>query len=120
MKKILIAYYQELKKNEIVNFVKNGLKDLSISRTSFDWGVKLPESMNEPKHVMYVWLDALLNYTTAFRIWKLTEKNMNFWPANIHLVGKDILRFHAIHWPAFLMSLNLPLPKHIACSWVVD
>ncbi|MDX4035895.1 methionine--tRNA ligase [Aliarcobacter skirrowii] len=109
------------KKNEIVNFVKNGLKDLSISRTSFDWGVKLPVSMNEPKHVMYVWLDALLNYTTALG-YGTTEKNMNFWPANIHLVGKDILRFHAIYWPAFLMSLELPLPKHIAAHgwWTRD
>ena len=109
------------KKNEVVNFVKNGLKDLSISRTSFDWGVKLPESMKEPKHVMYVWLDALLNYTTALG-YGTDEKNMNFWPANIHLVGKDILRFHAIYWPAFLMSLNLPLPKHIAAHgwWTRD
>ncbi|MDX4063716.1 methionine--tRNA ligase [Aliarcobacter skirrowii] len=109
------------KKNEIVNFVKNGLKDLSISRTSFDWGVKLPISMNEPKHVMYVWLDALLNYTTALG-YGTTEKDMNFWPANIHLVGKDILRFHAIYWPAFLMSLELPLPKHIAAHgwWTRD
>jgi methionyl-tRNA synthetase len=109
------------KKNEVINFVKNGLKDLSISRTSFDWGVKLPESMKEPKHVMYVWLDALLNYTTALG-YGTDEKNMNFWPANIHLVGKDILRFHAIYWPAFLMSLNLPLPKHIAAHgwWTRD
>lgn len=109
------------KKNEIVNFVKNGLKDLSISRTSFDWGVKLPLEMNEPKHVMYVWLDALLNYTTALG-YGTTEENMDFWPANIHLVGKDILRFHAIYWPAFLMSLDLPLPKHIAAHgwWTRD
>ena len=77
--------------------------------------------MNEPKHVMYVWLDALLNYTTALG-YGTDEKNMNFWPANIHLVGKDILRFHAIYWPAFLMSLNLPLPKHIAAHgwWTRD
>jgi len=109
------------KKNEIINFVKNGLKDLSISRTSFDWGIKLPASMNEPKHVMYVWLDALLNYITALG-YGSDEKNMNFWPANIHLVGKDILRFHAIYWPAFLMSLDLPLPKHIAAHgwWTKD
>lgn len=125
----LLKWYEEnpdcilprAKKNEIVNFVKNGLKDLSISRTSFDWGVKLPKEMNEPKHVMYVWLDALLNYTTALG-YGTDEKNMNFWPANIHLVGKDILRFHAIYWPAFLMSLNLPLPKHIAAHgwWTRD
>lgn len=125
----LLKWYEEnpdcilprAKKNEIVNFVRNGLKDLSISRTSFDWGVKLPKEMNEPKHVMYVWLDALLNYTTALG-YGTDEKNMNFWPANIHLVGKDILRFHAIYWPAFLMSLNLPLPKHIAAHgwWTRD
>lgn len=125
----LIKWYEEnedcilprAKKNEISNFVKGGLRDLSISRTSFDWGVKLPESMNEPKHVMYVWLDALMNYITALG-YGSDEKNMNFWPANIHLVGKDILRFHAIYWPAFLMSLELPLPKHIAAHgwWTRD
>ena len=125
----LIKWYEEnedcilprAKKNEISNFVKGGLRDLSISRTSFDWGVKLPESMNEPKHVMYVWLDALMNYITALG-YGTDDKNMNFWPANIHLVGKDILRFHAIYWPAFLMSLDLPLPKHIAAHgwWTRD
>ena len=109
------------KKNEIINFVKSGLRDLSISRTSFDWGVKLPASLNEPKHVMYVWLDALMNYITALG-YGSDEKNMEFWPANVHLVGKDILRFHAIYWPAFLMSLDLPLPKHIAAHgwWTRD
>lgn len=109
------------KKNEIMNFVKGGLKDLSISRTSFDWGVKLPESMDEPRHVMYVWLDALMNYITALG-YGGDEKNMNHWPASIHLVGKDILRFHSIYWPAFLMSLDLPLPKHIAAHgwWTRD
>ena len=125
----LIKWYEEnedcilprAKKNEISNFVKSGLRDLSISRTSFDWGVKLPESMNEPKHVMYVWLDALMNYITALG-YGSDEKNMNFWPANVQLVGKDILRFHAIYWPAFLMSLDLPLPKHIAAHgwWTRD
>lgn len=125
----LLKWYEEnedcilprSKKNEIVNFVKGGLKDLSISRTSFDWGVKLPESMNEPKHVMYVWLDALMNYITALG-YGTDNKNMNFWPANVQLVGKDILRFHAIYWPAFLMSLDLPLPKHIAAHgwWTRD
>ncbi len=101
------------KKNEVISFVKQGLRDLSITRTSFDWGVKLPASMGENKHVMYVWLDALLNYVTALGYGK-DDKNMSFWPATMHLVGKDILRFHAIYWPAFLMSLDLPLPKHIA------
>lgn len=101
------------KKNEVISFVKQGLHDLSITRTSFDWGVKLPDEMNDPKHVMYVWLDALLNYITALG-YDDSDKNMNFWPATMHLVGKDILRFHAIYWPAFLMSLGLPLPTHIA------
>jgi len=125
----LIKWYEEnedcilprAKKNEISNFVKSGLRDLSISRTSFDWGVKLPEAMNEPKHVMYVWLDALLNYITALG-YGTDDKNMKFWPANVQLVGKDILRFHSIYWPAFLMSLDLPLPTHIAAHgwWTRD
>ena len=101
------------KKNEVISFVKQGLRDLSITRTSFDWGVKLPASMNDDKHVMYVWLDALLNYVTALG-YGGDEKNLSFWPATIHLVGKDILRFHAIYWPAFLMSLEIALPKHVA------
>ena len=109
------------KAKEIINFVASGLNDLSISRTTFDWGVKLPESMNDDKHVMYVWLDALLNYITALG-YGTTEENMNYWPAKVQLVGKDILRFHAIFWPAFLMSLDLPLPKHIAAHgwWTRD
>ena len=101
------------KKNEVISFVKQGLRDLSITRTSFDWGIKLPACMNDDRHVMYVWLDALLNYVTALG-YGGDEKNINFWPATMHLVGKDILRFHAIYWPAFLMSLGLPLPKHVA------
>ncbi|WP_419769649.1 MAG: methionine--tRNA ligase [Candidatus Marinarcus sp.] len=125
----LIKWYEEnedcilprAKKNEIVNFVKGGLRDLSISRTSFDWGVKLPENMNEPKHVMYVWLDALMNYITALG-YGTDEKHMDMWPAKVHLVGKDILRFHSIYWPAFLMSLELPLPQHVAAHgwWTRD
>lgn len=109
------------KAKEIVNFVSGGLNDLSISRTSFDWGVKLPDSMNDDKHVMYVWMDALLNYITALG-YGTDEKNMQYWPAKLHLVGKDILRFHAIFWPAFLMSLELPLPDHIAAHgwWTRD
>jgi len=108
------------KAKEIINFVKGGLNDLSISRTSFDWGVKLPNNMDD-KHVMYVWLDALLNYITALG-YGTDEKNMEFWPAKVHLVGKDILRFHAIFWPAFLMSLDMPLPDHIAAHgwWTRD
>ena len=101
------------KKNEVISFVEQGLKDLSVTRTSFDWGIKLPKSINDPKHVMYVWLDALLNYITALGYGD-DEKLMKFWPATVHVVGKDILRFHAIYWPAFLMSLDLPLPKHVA------
>ncbi len=125
----LLKWYEEnedcilprAKKNEIINFVKGGLRDLSISRTSFDWGIKLPASLNEDKHVMYVWLDALMNYITALGYGN-DEKNMDFWPASTHLVGKDILRFHAIYWPAFLMSLDLPLPSHIAAHgwWTRD
>lgn len=108
------------KAKEIVNFVSNGLNDLSISRTSFDWGVKLPDNMDD-EHVMYVWLDALMNYITALG-YGTDEANMDFWPGKVHLVGKDILRFHAIFWPAFLMSLELPLPDHIAAHgwWTRD
>ena len=109
------------KSKEIINFVKSGLNDLSISRTSFDWGVKLPKSIGDDKHVMYVWLDALLNYITALG-YGGEEENISYWPAKVHLVGKDILRFHAIFWPAFLMSLELPLPDHIAAHgwWTRD
>jgi methionyl-tRNA synthetase len=107
--------------NEVVNFVKGGLRDLSVTRTSFSWGVKMPASINDEKHVMYVWLDALLNYVTALG-YGSDEKLMNYWPADVHFVGKDILRFHAIYWPAFLMSLDLPLPKHIGAHgwWTRD
>jgi len=125
----LLAWYNDTpdcilprsKKNEVIRFVEGGLQDLSITRTSFDWGVKLPADMNDPKHVMYVWLDALMNYVTALGYGD-DEKNMDFWPARVQLIGKDILRFHAIYWPAFLMSLGLPLPKHIAAHgwWTRD
>ena len=109
------------KKNEVIRFVEGGLDDLSITRTSFDWGVKLPASANDPKHVIYVWLDALMNYITALG-YGGNEEKMDYWPARVHLIGKDILRFHAIFWPAFLMSLDLPLPKHIAAHgwWTRD
>lgn len=127
--KTLLDYYDthpdfilpKSRRNEVISFVKGGLNDLSVTRTSFSWGVHLPESLNEPKHVMYVWLDALLNYITALG-YGGDEARMDFWPATIQLVGKDILRFHAIYWPAFLMSLNLPLPKHIAAHgwWTRD
>ena len=107
--------------NEVINFVKGGLRDLSVTRTSFTWGVKMPESLNDDKHVMYVWLDALLNYITALGYGK-DDANMNYWPATTQFVGKDILRFHAIYWPAFLMSLDMPLPKHIGAHgwWTRD
>ena len=107
--------------NEVINFVKGGLRDLSVTRTSFSWGVKMPASINDDKHVMYVWLDALLNYVTALG-YGGDEAKMNYWPADVHFVGKDILRFHAIYWPAFLMSLDLPLPKHIGAHgwWTRD
>ncbi len=117
----LLAWYRDnpecilpkSKRNEVIRFVESGLEDLSVTRTSFDWGVKLPEKMNDPKHVMYVWLDALMNYLTALG-YGTDESLMKYWPARVHLIGKDILRFHAIYWPAFLMSLDMPLPKHIA------
>ena len=107
--------------NEVVSFVKGGLRDLSVTRTSFSWGVKMPKSIGDDKHVMYVWLDALLNYITALG-YGTDEAKMNYWPADIHFVGKDILRFHAIYWPAFLMSLDLALPKHIGAHgwWTRD
>lgn len=101
------------RKNEVIRFVEGGLEDLSITRTSFEWGIKLPKSANDPKHVIYVWLDALMNYLTALG-YGTDEAKMDVWPADIQLIGKDILRFHAIYWPAFLMSLGLPLPKTIA------
>ncbi|EAH9655138.1 methionine--tRNA ligase [Campylobacter jejuni] len=100
------------KKNELINFVQNGLKDLSITRTSFDWGIKLPQEINDDKHIVYVWLDALFIYVSSLDFQSKGE-NAKFWPAHVHLVGKDILRFHAIYWPAFLMSVDLPLPKFI-------
>ncbi|ECR0953723.1 methionine--tRNA ligase [Campylobacter jejuni] len=100
------------KKNELINFVQSGLKDLSITRTSFDWGIKLPQEINDDKHIIYVWLDALFIYISSLDFQSKGE-NAKFWPAHVHLVGKDILRFHAIYWPAFLMSVDLPLPKFI-------
>lgn len=105
------------KKNELINFVQSGLKDLSITRTSFDWGIKLPQEINDDKHIIYVWLDALFIYISSLDFQSKGE-NAKFWPAHVHLVGKDILRFHAIYWPTFLMSVDLPLPKFIgAHGW---
>ena len=107
------------RKNEVLSFVKNGLKDLSISRKSLKWGIKVPS--NE-KHVIYVWLDALTNYLSALNY---PEKNnnlyKNFWPASLHLIGKDILRFHAIYWPAFLLAANIQPPKRIyGHGWILS
>jgi len=112
--KKLLAYYEahpdliqpEHRRNEVISFVKGGLKDLSVSRTSFKWGIPVP---GNEKHVIYVWLDALSNYLTALGYPEDTELYRNFWPADLHLIGKDILRFHAVYWPAFLMAAGLPL-----------
>ena len=114
----LLAHYEanpdfitpEHYKNEIVAFVKRGLKDLSISRTTFDWGVPVP---GDPKHVMYVWVDALTNYITATGFPDQDAPRAKFWPADAHVIGKDITRFHAIYWPAFLMSAKLAVPKQV-------
>lgn len=100
------------KKNEVIKFVQNGLNDLSITRTSFKWGIDLPSDFGDKDHVMYVWLDALLNYVSALGYGD-NEGKMEYWKNATHIVGKDILRFHAVYWPAFLMSLGLELPKHI-------
>ncbi len=100
----------ESRRNEMIGFVEQGLRDLSISRTSFDWGVKVPGSDN---HVMYVWVDALTNYLTGLGFPADTSDMHDFWPADLHLIGKDIVRFHTIYWPAFLMSAELPLPRKV-------
>ena len=100
----------ESRRNEVVRFVEGGLSDLSISRTSFDWGVKVPDSDG---HVMYVWLDALTNYITGLGYPEETELWRRFWPADVHLIGKDVVRFHAVYWPAFLMSAGIALPRQI-------
>jgi methionyl-tRNA synthetase len=105
--------------NEIVQFVKSGLNDLSVSRTSFKWGIPVP---NNKKHIIYVWLDALTNYISALNF-PNTEDNLykNFWPADIHVIGKDILRFHTVYWPAFLMAAKLPLPLKIyGHGWILS
>jgi methionyl-tRNA synthetase len=98
------------RKNEVISFVKGGLRDLSISRTNFDWGVKVPGS---PEHVMYVWVDALTNYITGVGFPDEGDANWRYWPADVHIIGKDIIRFHAVYWPAFLMSAGIALPKRV-------
>ena len=98
------------RRNEIVNFVKSGLEDLSVSRTTLDWGIPVP---NAPPHVMYVWVDALTNYITAAGFPDEKADRWQYWPADVHVIGKDITRFHAVYWPAFLMSAGIPLPKRV-------
>ena len=93
-----------------MSFVKGGLQDLSISRTTFDWGVKVP---GDPEHVMYVWVDALTNYITGVGFPDESDPNWRYWPADVHIIGKDIIRFHAVYWPAFLMSAGIPVPKRV-------
>ena len=97
------------RRNEVVSFVKGGLQDLSVSRTTFDWGIPVPGSQG---HIMYVWLDALTNYLSATGWPEKSERN-HYWPADLHVIGKDIVRFHAVYWPAFLMSAGLPIPKRV-------
>lgn len=115
----LLAYYRDNpdfilppeRRNEVVSFVKMGLEDLSISRSTLDWGIPVPDA---PGHVMYVWVDALTNYVTATGVLNSGDQaRRDFWPAGVHVIGKDIVRFHAIYWPAFLMSAGLALPKRI-------
>ncbi len=119
----LLKYYEKhpdfispkSRRNEVLNFVKKGLNDLSVSRTTFKWGIPVP---NDEAHIMYVWLDALTNYITATGYPDFGNEDGTFWPADIHIVGKDILRFHAIYWPAFLMAAGLEIPKKIfAHGW---
>ncbi|VAW20457.1 Methionyl-tRNA synthetase, partial [hydrothermal vent metagenome] len=98
------------RRNEVISFVKSGLRDLSISRTTFDWGVKVP---GNDSHVMYVWVDALANYITAAGYPDTKAERWRYWPANLHMVGKDIVRFHAIYWPAFLLSAGIELPNRV-------
>ena len=109
----------ESKKNEVISFVKNGLKDLSISRKSFSWGIKVP---NNDNHVIYVWLDALTNYLSALNYPDTNDELFqNFWPASLHLIGKDILRFHAVYWPAFLLAAKIELPKKVyGHGWILS
>ena len=125
--KPLLEYYEKYpnfispisRKNEVVSFVKGGLKDLSVSRKSFSWGVNVP---NDNEHVIYVWLDALTNYISALNYPDLNDKLFkDFWPASIHLIGKDILRFHAVYWPAFLLAAKIELPMKVyGHGWILS
>ena len=109
----------EGRRNEVTSFVKNGLKDLSVSRKTFSWGIKIPSNND---HIIYVWLDALTNYLSALNYPNTKDElYKNFWPADVHIIGKDILRFHAIYWPAFLMAAKLPLPKRVyGHGWILS
>ena len=111
--------YPESRRNEVISFVKNGLKDLSVSRKSFSWGIPVPGNKN---HVIYVWLDALTNYLSALNYPnKEDELFKKFWPASLHLIGKDILRFHAVYWPAFLLAAKIDLPKRVyGHGWILS
>ena len=125
--KPLLKYYNdnpnfilpESRKNEVISFVKGGLKDLSVSRKSFSWGIKVPSNK---EHVIYVWLDALTNYLSALNYPNTKDKLYSqFWPASLHLIGKDILRFHAVYWPAFLLAANIKLPDRIyGHGWILS
>ena len=125
--KKLLEFYEKNQKfilpltrrNEVINFVKNGLKDLSVSRTSFTWGIKVP---NNPKHIIYVWLDALTNYLSALNYPNINDKlYKEFWPASLHVIGKDILRFHAIYWPAFLLAAKINPPSRVfGHGWILS
>ena len=125
--KPLLDYYKshpefiapESRKNEVISFVKSGLKDLSISRKSFSWGIKVPDNED---HVIYVWLDALTNYISALNYPDNKDKLFkNFWPASLHLIGKDILRFHTVYWPAFLLAAKIALPSKIySHGWILS
>jgi methionyl-tRNA synthetase len=125
--KPLLEYYEthpnfiapESRKNEVISFVKSGLKDLSVSRKSFSWGIKVP---NNNDHVIYVWLDALTNYISALNYPNTNDELFkNFWPASIHLIGKDILRFHAVYWPAFLLAAKIDLPHRVyGHGWILS
>ena len=125
--KPLLDYYEnnsdfispKARKNEVISFVKSGLKDLSVSRKSFSWGIPVPGN-NE--HVIYVWLDALTNYISALNYPDMNNDLLKkYWPANVHLIGKDILRFHAVYWPAFLLAAKIPLPKKVyGHGWILS
>ncbi|MGL3827688.1 methionine--tRNA ligase [Candidatus Pelagibacter communis] len=125
--KPLLNYYEKnpefispkTRRNEVISFVKGGLKDLSVSRKSFSWGIPVPSNK---EHVIYVWLDALTNYISALNYPDMDNELLKkYWPANVHLIGKDILRFHAVYWPAFLLAANIPLPKKVyGHGWILS